>query len=130
VLVYSVDASVRSGYGPVQVMPAQRDINADLHNSCGPLYNAPFDKAKGEVARFESPSAGLSMQVLSSGASGYRVHVTRTSMSSQSFEPMSTFGGGEAGPGSIQEGTPAPPLLPDAFPFGTGWGLSGPPAAD
>ena len=27
--------------------------NADSFNRCGPLYNAPFDKAKGEVARFD-----------------------------------------------------------------------------
>jgi M6 family metalloprotease-like protein len=77
VLVYSVDATVRSGYGPVRVHPAQPDRNFDLHNRCGPLYNAPFARGSGEVDHFEDADAGVSMQILSSSAKGYRVRVTR-----------------------------------------------------
>jgi M6 family metalloprotease-like protein len=79
VLVYSIDATTRSGNGPVRVRPAQRDTSSNLKNKCGPLYNAPFDKARGEVARFSDANAGVSVRVLSNSPSGYRVHVARTS---------------------------------------------------
>jgi M6 family metalloprotease-like protein len=77
VLVYAVDASVRGGYGPVRVRPAQSDRNSELRGECGPLYNAPFDHANGAVARFDDLFAGLTVRVLSSGPRGYRVRVTR-----------------------------------------------------
>jgi hypothetical protein len=79
VLIYSVAATVRSGFGPVRVRAAQRDVSPALVNRCGPLYNAPFDSAKGEVALFRNDAAGLRVRVLSSGKSGYRVHVVRSS---------------------------------------------------
>jgi hypothetical protein len=78
VLVYFVDATVRSGYGPVHVRPAERDTSTDLRHRCGPLYNAPFAPGHGRAARFEDASAGVSVKVLASGQSGYRVRVTRT----------------------------------------------------
>jgi M6 family metalloprotease-like protein len=80
VLVYAVDATVHSGYGPVRVRPAERDSSTDLRDRCGPLYNAPFAIGHGRVARFEDASAGLSVKVLASGPSGYRVRVTRASL--------------------------------------------------
>jgi M6 family metalloprotease-like protein len=126
VLVYSVDASVRSGYGPVRVRAAQRDGHGDLFNRCGPLYNAPFDKASGEVARFTDESAGITVHVLSSGAAGYRVRVSRTT-----FVPQGQpDGAGQASSGA--SGELAPPQLPFSaisLPFGLGWDL-GPPVAD
>ena len=58
VLIYRVDALVHSGAGPIRVQPAQRDRNPDLVESCGALYNAPFDHAAGgpdgRGARLES----------------------------------------------------------------------------
>lgn len=126
VLIYSVDATVRTGGGPVHVRAAQNDTNADLHNTCGPLYNAPFDKAKGEVAQFEDPSAGLVVQVLSSGKSGYRVHVTRTAIASQSLQASNDSGAPTQG--AVSEGSFAPPqqpLVASSYPFGVGWDLSG-----
>jgi len=90
VLVYSVDATIRSGHGPVRVRPAQRDTSSNLKNRCGPLYNAPFDKATGEVARFSDANAGVSLRVLSSAPSGYRVHIARTS--EQREEPTDVGG--------------------------------------
>jgi M6 family metalloprotease-like protein len=78
VLVYSVDATVRGGGGPVRVRPAQPDRSAENVHSCGLLYNAPFDRAVGEVARFADESAGLALDVLGSSRAGYRVRVTRT----------------------------------------------------
>jgi M6 family metalloprotease-like protein len=78
VLVYTVDASVRSGSGPVRVHPAQPDRSSELRDRCGPLYNAPFARGRGRVARFEDDSAGISVNVLGSGPNGYRVRVRRT----------------------------------------------------
>lgn len=125
VLVYSVNASIRSGYGPVHVRAAQRDTSSELINRCGPLYNAPFDSAKGEVATFDDANAGFSVRVLSSGADGYRVRVTRTSLSPQGMSVSSSPESNEEG--VLSEGTLAPPfeLLPARFPFGIGWDLSG-----
>jgi len=125
VLVYKVDSSVRSGYGPVKVMQAQQDPNSGLRDKCGPLYNAPFDKAKGEVARFDDNSAGVSMQVLSSGADGYRVRVARTTLGTQSF-PFATMASGAMEGGAVQEASYIP-LGGAFFPFGGGWAHGGPP---
>ncbi len=126
VLVYSVDASVRSGYGPVRVRAAQRDAHGEAFNRCGPLYNAPFDRASGEVARFTDDSAGITVQVLSSSANGYRVRVTRTSLVPQG-QPD---GGAQAVAGSSQDlAPPQAPFSAISLPFGLGWDL-GPPVAD
>jgi M6 family metalloprotease-like protein len=77
VLIYTVDAMVHSGDGPVRVQPAQPARNPDLANSCGALYNAPFDRAAGEDAQFQNRAAGLTVDVLGSSRAGYRVRVTR-----------------------------------------------------
>jgi M6 family metalloprotease-like protein len=82
VLVYSVNGTVRSGEGPIRVRAAQRDTSSELVGRCGPLYEAPFDKGAGEVARFEDATAGVTMEVLGQTASGrYRIRVTRSSLS-------------------------------------------------
>ena len=77
VLVYTVDASVRSGSGPVRVHAARPDRSSELRDRCGPLYNAPFVRGRGRVARFTDGSAGILVEVLRSGLSGYTVRVTR-----------------------------------------------------
>ena len=117
--IYSVNSSVRSGNGPVQVHPAQRDGIDRRVNRCGPLYNAPFDSARGEVARFADDAAGLTVQVLSSSAKGYRVRVTRTSLAQQELITRSLPGpvSGESA------GASAAPLSAISFPFGIGWDL-------
>lgn len=122
VLIYLVDAAVRSGYGPVRVRAAQRDGNGDTFNRCGPLYNATFDKARGEVARFVDEAAGLTVQVLSSSAKGYRVKVTRTSLATQAHPDQVVHA-----PGNPQQpDSLAPPQIPFSAiisPFGLGWDL-------
>ena len=45
--IYSVNSSIRSGNGPVQVRAAQRDRSIDATNRCGPLYNAPYRQCSG-----------------------------------------------------------------------------------
>jgi M6 family metalloprotease-like protein len=124
VLVYKVKAAVKTGYGPVQIQPAQPDRSSDLRDRCGPLYNAPFDKAPGEVARFDDNAAGVSVQVLSSGPNGYRVRVTRTTLAVQSF-PLLTLDLGLIHGGGIQEGAETQ-VGGGYFPFGGGWGRGGP----
>jgi M6 family metalloprotease-like protein len=123
VIVYSVDSTIRSGHGPIRVHAAQGDSSSPLIDRCGPLYNAPFDKAQGEVATFEDASAGLSVRVLSSDATGYRVQVTRSTLNTN-VVPL-----GSSSPGSEEvtagEGSLAPPLLPPELLFGIGWDLSG-----
>ena len=126
VLVYSVDSVVRGGYGPIRVRPAQRDTSSELVDRCGPLYNAPFDKAKGEVATFQDPTAGFSVRVLSSGPDGYRVNVTRTSLTTQSIDlQMSSTGSGQ-GISTNESLAPPYPLLRPPFPFGLGWDFGSP----
>jgi hypothetical protein len=120
VLVYSVDAAVKSGYGPVRVRSAQRDTSPVLFDRCGPLYNAPFDKAEGEVATFHDESAGFSVRVLSSGTSGYRVQVTRTTLRPQ-VVPMSPLSA-SSDTGVVSDGSLE--LMQAPFPFGIGWDLS------
>jgi M6 family metalloprotease-like protein len=120
VLVYKVDASVHTGYGPVQVAAAQQDTSSAMRDRCGPLYNATFDKATGEVARFDDNSAGVSMQVLSSSDAGYRVRVTRTTLVTQSF-PMTQMVVSTMSGGAVQEGDFIP-LEGSYFPFGGGFG--------
>ena len=78
VLVYSIDATIESGRGPVRVRAAQPDRNADRINECGLLSDAPFDRAQGEVSRFVDGAAGVSVDVVASSATGYRVRVTRS----------------------------------------------------
>jgi hypothetical protein len=60
------------------VQPAQRDRNPDLVESCGALYNAPFDRAAGEDPHFQNRAAGLTVEVLGSNHAGYRVRVKRS----------------------------------------------------
>jgi M6 family metalloprotease-like protein len=75
VLVYTVDATVRSGHGPVRVRPAQPD--GSTLPPCQPFSEAPYDAAPGEVATFDDPAAGVTVEVLASLPEGYRVRVTK-----------------------------------------------------
>jgi M6 family metalloprotease-like protein len=127
VLVYSVDASVRSGHGPVLVHAAQRDGHGDAFSRCGPLYNATFDKARGEVARFTDDAAGLTVQVLSSKANGYRVRVSRTSLVNQELANQRVQG--QVNGLAEDLAPPQAPFSAISYPFGVGWDL-GPITAD
>jgi M6 family metalloprotease-like protein len=125
VLIYTVNAAIRSGSGPIQVQAAQRDnTSGDAFSRCGPLYNAPFDSARGEVATFTDNTAGLTVQVLSSSATGYRVHVTRTSYAPQGG-PAQVANGSQSV--QSQETNFAPPqglFSTISLPFGLGWDLA------
>ncbi|HYZ19351.1 MAG TPA: M6 family metalloprotease domain-containing protein [Gaiellaceae bacterium] len=121
VLVYSVDGTVKSGEGPIRVRAAQRDTSSELLNRCGPLYEAPFDKGAGEVAYYDNPSAGFSLEVLGQTASGgYTVRVTRRSGVSPSGLSSALSGSGAAEQ-NTNETAPVPSVLYE-WPYG----LSGP----
>jgi M6 family metalloprotease-like protein/uncharacterized repeat protein (TIGR01451 family) len=75
VLVYTVDATVWSGSGPIRIKAAPNAPNTTLVNRCGPLYNAPFDVGPGEVATLRD--GNLTVEVLFTSAEQYRIRVTR-----------------------------------------------------
>ncbi|MGZ8694372.1 MAG: M6 family metalloprotease domain-containing protein [Gaiellaceae bacterium] len=75
VLVYTVDATVLSGYGPVVVQAASSAADPALPDHCGPLYHAPFDLGAGEAPTFDD--ANVRVDVLATDGSAYRVRVTR-----------------------------------------------------
>jgi M6 family metalloprotease-like protein len=77
VLVYSVNATIRSGQGPIRVRAAQRDRNGGRVWDCGATYEAPLDKARGEVAQLVDAQEGIRVTVLGRSRTGYRIRVTR-----------------------------------------------------
>jgi M6 family metalloprotease-like protein len=74
ILVYTVDASVANGTGPVRVVAAQTGDPARFGN-CGTLYAAPFSIGAGEIPSYLDPS-GISVEVLSRDADGAQVRVS------------------------------------------------------
>lgn len=79
VLVYVVDATVGSGAapGPIRLVSAQSGHGPAQIATCSHFYNAPFDLGEGEVATFEDPGTGLTVEVLERLDEGYRVRVTK-----------------------------------------------------
>ena len=75
VLVYTVDATVWSGSGPIRLKAAPSATNPTLLSRCGLLYNAPFDVGPGEVAAFRD--GNLTVEVLFTSGEEYRIRVTR-----------------------------------------------------
>jgi M6 family metalloprotease-like protein len=78
VLIYTVDAKVANGAGPVIVKAAHNGSDPDQIDACGPLYDAPFDLGPGEIASYNDPAAGVSMQIISAAGDNYVIRVTRT----------------------------------------------------
>lgn len=75
VLLSSVDTSVGTGQGPIRIVSAQ-PAAAWAYPSCGPLWNAPFDLGRGEVAYFRDAAAGFSFRILArTGDGGYTLAV-------------------------------------------------------
>ena len=78
VLIYTVDANVRSGLGPIRVKRAREDTE-ELHK-CGPSHRAPFSPLEGGVATFQDAEAGLTVEVLRETLVGFEVRVRRESL--------------------------------------------------
>ena len=79
VLIYSVDARVPNGAGPILLAAAHDGTDPEKIDACGPLYDAPFDLGAGEVASYTDAAAGITVDILAEIAGGYSVRVTRTS---------------------------------------------------
>lgn len=75
VLLYTVDARIPSGSGPIRVLPSQAGSDPAQIGRCGALYNAPFDVGPGEVSTYEDTA--IKLEVLATDGSSYRVRVTR-----------------------------------------------------
>ncbi|MET9373838.1 M6 family metalloprotease domain-containing protein [Streptomyces sp. NPDC002992] len=69
-LVYKIDTSVRTGYGPVRVMDAQPSVTPP--SGCRQLDDAPY----GVGQSFVDSAAGVRIEVLSNDAYGDTVRVT------------------------------------------------------
>ena len=75
VLVYTVDARVASGDGPILVKRSRNGGDAAALSQCGPGYDASFATGPGETSTFED--AAMRLDVLVSSPQGYRIRVTR-----------------------------------------------------
>jgi len=76
VLVYTVDGSVATGDGPVQVMTASTAHDSVRLRACGNRYDAALGVGAGETASYEDDA--VRVDVLSANADGsYRVRVTK-----------------------------------------------------
>ncbi|MEU7038958.1 M6 family metalloprotease domain-containing protein [Streptomyces sp. NPDC046237] len=71
-LVYQVDTSVRTGYGPVRVIDAKP--NATPANGCRPLDDAPFWAGES----FTDAAAGVRIDVLGADGYGETVRITKS----------------------------------------------------
>ncbi|MEA2473125.1 MAG: hypothetical protein QOE06_1040 [Thermoleophilaceae bacterium] len=70
VLLYRVDANVESGSGPIRVVTTRRGPETGY---CGALAHAPFSTGD---PRSYTTSDGVRLDVLSSGANGYRARLS------------------------------------------------------
>ena len=77
VLIYTVDAAIRNGSGPLRVIPGQKDNNPAQLDKCAMHYNATFDIGPGEVSTFEDNTLQVKIELLSRQGSSYKVRVTR-----------------------------------------------------
>ena len=70
-LVYKVNASAKTGTGPLRVFPSEPE-NTSSPNwaQCGKLWNAPFDKREGKTATFTSFASGVTIAVTDSVSGG------------------------------------------------------------
>ncbi len=71
VLIYKVDSSTQTGYGPVQIMDAKPDATPQA--PCTPLDDAAYQPGQS----FNDSAAGVRIDVLSAGSTGDVVRVTR-----------------------------------------------------
>ena len=73
VLVYTVDANVTNGDGPIRVQLAQPDIRYQ----CDPANRATFGVGQERVSTFQDPAIGLTVEVLEDLGTGSRVRIRK-----------------------------------------------------
>lgn len=77
VLVYSVDASVASGAGPIRVLPSTTVVDPGTQGQLGPLYNATFGLVAGKSHHFEDAAAGVTIDVVAEEAPSFRIRIKK-----------------------------------------------------
>ena len=78
VLVYTVDAAVTTGNGPVRVEGSRISASGDPFTRCGPWADATFGFGPAPVTTYTEPGTGTRITVLGAAAQGaYRLRVTR-----------------------------------------------------
>jgi hypothetical protein len=75
VLIYTVDATMKNGGGPIRLLPAQNGDDEDKIQRCGILYDATYDLRPGKVANYYDPSAGIKVELLKKRADLYVIRV-------------------------------------------------------
>jgi len=74
VLVYSLDASVEDGKGPIHVLTKNEKTENDQKTNFGCKYNAPFKE--NESLHISEPGHGLKVEVLTRKKKKFVVRVT------------------------------------------------------
>jgi M6 family metalloprotease-like protein len=78
VLIYTVDAAVTTGNGPVRVAGSRISASGDPFTRCGPWADATFGFGPAPVTSYTEPGTGTRITVLGTAAQGaYRLRVTR-----------------------------------------------------
>ncbi len=77
VLVYSVDADIESGRGPIIVQSARPDRDPTLvfGGACGPLYEGSYGLGDDRISVFRS--SGVTVEVIEDMGDEYRVRIDR-----------------------------------------------------
>lgn len=76
VLVYTVDASVPSGAGPIRVQPSvPGGTDANKIYYCGPFYNATYDIGNGKPSVFVDSTAGVTVELVNDPQGAYRIRL-------------------------------------------------------
>ena len=74
VLIYKVDARVKTGFGPIVVKAARKGKDPNLIQRCGLLYNATLNLEPGGKSALKI-SRHLKVKVLGAAGYGYRIRV-------------------------------------------------------
>jgi hypothetical protein len=77
VLIYTVDGTIATLQGPMQVVEASVGTNPTSIQNCAQSYAAPFDVGPGEVAQYVNATDRLTVDVVGAVGEGYRVRVRR-----------------------------------------------------
>ncbi|HEX7150486.1 MAG TPA: M6 family metalloprotease domain-containing protein [Thermoanaerobaculia bacterium] len=75
-LIYTVDASTLTGFGPVKVLNGGNGEAPAVINECGPIYDATFDIRNGKLTRVTADGT-ITFELVSVSDSEARVRVLR-----------------------------------------------------
>jgi hypothetical protein len=72
-----VDSAIRTGRGPIRVVPGAADPDSSRQFSCGPLYNAALGSGAGQASTLIDAATGTKVEVLGEALGVVRVRVSR-----------------------------------------------------